>query len=79
MAIMWIGIGVSLLCFVLMLFGGKIYNMLQAVMTFKVIWVLRLPAASIGLLPGRLERVEALLRGFFWPFNGDCGLAIPPD
>jgi hypothetical protein len=74
--IMWIGIVVILLCYVLMLFGGKIYNMLQSLMTFKVIWVLLYLAVIDFFLVG-WDSWKLLLRGFFWPFTGGGALAIP--
>jgi len=76
-AIMWVGITVSLLSFVLMLFGGKIYNMLVACMTFKVIWVLGFLFFVDFFLAG-WETWEPLLRGFFFPFK-DGQLMIPAD
>jgi hypothetical protein len=75
LAVMWIGIGISLLCFVLMLFGGKIYNMLLGCMTFKVLWVLTyLLLINLFLVPW--EKWQVVLQGFFWPFN-ENGLMIP--
>lgn len=77
MAVMWIGIGISLLCFVLMLFGGKIYNGLQASMTAMVIAILTyLVIIDIFLVP--METWLLLLRGFFWPFKEGFQLAVPP-
>jgi hypothetical protein len=73
--IMWTGVGLSILCFVLMLFGGKIYNMLLGCMTAKVIWVLGfLLFVDLFLVPW--DKWLMLLRGFFFPFN-ENGLMIP--
>lgn len=73
--IMWVGIGLSILCYVLMLFGGKIYNMLLGCMTAKVIWVLGfLLFVDLFLVPW--DKWALLLRGFFFPFD-ERGLMIP--
>lgn len=73
--IMWLGIVISLLCFVLMLFGGKIYNMLLGCMSAKVIWVLGyLAFVDLVLVPWDTWKI--LLRGFFFPFDQN-GLMIP--
>ncbi|MBM3457026.1 MAG: hypothetical protein FJX77_00620, partial [Armatimonadetes bacterium] len=73
--VMGIGIAVSLLCFVLMLFGGKIYDMLLGCMSAKVIWVLGyLLFVDLVLVPWDTWKI--LLRGFFFPFDGN-GLMIP--
>jgi uncharacterized membrane-anchored protein len=73
--VMWIGISVSLLCWVLMLFGGKIYNMLLGCMTAKIIWVLAY-LIIIDLFLVSPENWARLLRGFFFPFDAN-GLMIP--
>lgn len=73
--LMWIGIAVSIACFVLMLFGGKIYNMLLGCMSAKVLWVLLfLIYVDFLLIPW--ETWKVLLRGFFFPFDQN-GLMIP--
>jgi hypothetical protein len=73
--IMWVGIALSVLCFVLMLFGGKIYNMLLGCMTAKVLWVLGfLLFVDLFLVPW--PTWVLLLRGFFFPFDAN-GLMIP--
>jgi Mn2+/Fe2+ NRAMP family transporter len=75
--IMWVGIVLSVLCFVLMLFGGKIYNMLLACMTGKVLWVLGfLLFVDLFLVPW--DKWALLLRGFFFPFDQN-GLMIPSN
>ena len=68
-----IGMGSCGLIFLIarMLFGGKIYNMLQAVMTFKVIWVLTYLLVIGGLA---LQTDESLQVGD-WVKVGDTVLA----
>lgn len=75
--VMWIGIAISLLCFVLMLFGGKIYNMLLGCMTFKILWVLGfLLFVDLFLVPP--DKWKIVLRGFFFPFDAH-GLMVPDN
>jgi len=77
MAIMWTGIGVTMVGFVLMLFGGKIYNTLVAAMTFKIIWVLGFLLFVDVFLVG-WDKWQILLQGFFFPFN-EHGLMLPAN
>ncbi len=76
-AVMWVGIAVTLTCYVLMLFGGTIYKMLQGLMTFKILWVLTY-LLLIDIFLVQPENWRILLRGFFWPFDESGSLAIPP-
>ncbi len=73
--IMWVGIAVSLVGYVLMLFGGKIFNMLLACMTAKIIWVLGFLCFVDFFLVG-WDKWQILLQGFFFPFK-DGRLMIP--
>lgn len=75
--IMGVGIAVALLSFVLMLFGGKIYNTLVAGATFKVLWVLGFLLFVDIFLVG-WEQWSAILRGFFWPFDAN-GFSLPDN
>lgn len=77
MIIMWVGVALSVICFVLMLFGGKIYNMLLGCMTAKVLWVLVfLLFVDLFLVPW--DKWAVLLRGFFFPFD-ERGLMVPAN
>jgi hypothetical protein len=73
--IMMVGISVSLISFVLTLFGGKIYNTMLACMTFKVVWVLGFLLFVDIFLVGP-EVWAKILQGFFFPFNAN-GLMMP--
>lgn len=74
-AIMFVGITVCVLSFVLMLFGGKIYNTLLAAATVKVLWVLGfLLAIDLVLVTG--EQWAVIFQGFFFPFN-EHGFIMP--
>ncbi|MFN3650741.1 MAG: Nramp family divalent metal transporter [Armatimonadota bacterium] len=76
-AIMATGIGVTVIGFVLMLFGGKIYNTLLACMTFKVLWVLGFLIFIDFFLVG-WDHWKLVLQGFFFPFN-ENGFMMPKD
>lgn len=73
--IMMVGVSVTVISFVLMLFGGKIYNTLLACMTFKVLWVLGFLLFVDLFLVGR-EQWGRIFQGFFFPFDRN-GLMIP--
>jgi hypothetical protein len=73
--IMMVGVSVSLISFVLTLFGGKIYNTMLACMSFKVIWVL-LFLVFVDLFLVSSEQWRRLFQGFFFPFNAN-GLMLP--
>lgn len=75
--IMMVGVSVSLISFVLTLFGGKIYNTMLACMTFKVIWVLAF-LLFVDVLLVSPENWGRLFRGFFFPFDQN-GLMLPKD
>jgi hypothetical protein len=74
--VMWIGLGILALCFTLMLFGGKVYNVLQGSMTIMILYIMGfLIFVDVFLVPWSTWAI--LLRGFLWPFNDQWGLAIP--
>lgn len=75
--IMGVGITVCVLSFVLMLFGGKIYNTLLAAATFKVLWVL-IFLLAIDLILVEPSRWARIFQGFFFPFN-EHGLMVPAN
>jgi len=75
--VMAVGITVTLITFVLTLFGGKIYNALLAAMTVKVVWVL-LFMLFVNLVLVGWDVWARILRGFFFPFDGG-GLMVPAN
>jgi len=75
--IMMVGISVSLISFVLTLFGGKIYNTMLACMTFKVVWVLGFLLFVDVFLVGPAVW-EKILKGFFLPFDAN-GFIMPAN
>jgi hypothetical protein len=73
--IMLVGITACIFSFVLMLFGGKIYNTLLAAATFKVVWVLVfLLCIDLYLVTG--AQWKTIFQGFFFPFN-ENGFIVP--